>query len=223
LEAGKPYGLPAVWQRHAVQGQPVHTGFLALALLAGLSAVLITFLRWYLLVRAVALPFRVLDALRLGFIGYFFNTFLPGSVGGDVLKAAFLAREQDRRTTSVATALMDRAIALWALVWFVALLARIIQTACHRAEGGVLPAHLPGNFSRDRLLLGLLPGPRAEGLAGSLSRLPRVGPSAADLWRAVWMYRCQPRSVGTALALSWMGHALFVLLSALCAKASMVE
>src|SRR5207244_9228069 len=55
-----------------------------------------------------------------GLVGYFYNTFLPGSVGGDLLKAAYIAREQERRTVAVATVLVDRAIGLWGLVVVVA-------------------------------------------------------------------------------------------------------
>src|SRR5207248_3005242 len=72
---------------------------------------LITFYRWYILVRALDLPFRLRDALRLGLIGCYFNAYLPGSVGGDILKAAFIAREKPgRRTAAVATVLMDRGV-----------------------------------------------------------------------------------------------------------------
>jgi uncharacterized protein (TIRG00374 family) len=215
-----PQGLASVWQRHVVQGEPVHGGYLALAFLAGLTANLIGFLRWYFLVRAVGLPFRVADAVRLGFVGSFFNTFLPGSVGGDLIKAASVAREQDRGTVAVATVVMDRALALWALVWLVALL------GVGFGLGGVLrgPGAGPclaivtaawavvGSTTLAWALLGLLSGPSAERFAARLSRLPRVGHSAAEFWRAVWMYRCRSRCVLGALALSWVGHALSVLL-----------
>ena len=59
--------------------------------------------------------------MRLGMIGIFWNTFLPGAVGGDIIKATFLAREQSRRTVAVATVIMDRALALWALASWVLL------------------------------------------------------------------------------------------------------
>ncbi len=118
-------GLAYVWQRHVIERHPIHAEFLALAFAFGLTALLLTFVRWYILVRAVDLPFRLTDAIRLGFIGFFFNTLMPGAVGGDAIKAWFLAREQKRRTTAVATVIMDRAIALWALIWFVALLGSV--------------------------------------------------------------------------------------------------
>src|SRR6266478_2502078 len=118
---GEDTGLWFLWNKHVIQGEPVPgPQFFAFALLIGLASVLLSFIRWYVLVRAVDLPFRVSDALRLGMVGFFFISFLPGSVGGDLLKAAFLAREHDRRTVAVATVVMDRMFALWALIWFVA-------------------------------------------------------------------------------------------------------
>src|SRR5262249_5591776 len=106
------HGLKSVWQRHVVEGQPVHWNYLALAFAVGFVSVVITFVRWLVLVRAVDFPFRVTDALRLGFLGFFWNTFLPGSVGGDAVKAYYLAKSQSRRTVAVATVIMDRVIAL---------------------------------------------------------------------------------------------------------------
>src|SRR5262249_13869397 len=84
-----------------------------------LPGLFLQFFRWYVLVRAQSLPFTVSNAIRLGLIGFFFNSVLPGSVGGDLVKAAFIAKEQERKTVAVATVLIDRAIGLWGLIWLV--------------------------------------------------------------------------------------------------------
>jgi uncharacterized protein (TIRG00374 family) len=213
-------GLAYVWREHVVEGKPIHWGYLGLAAFILTLSVLLTFLRWYYLVRAQDLPFRGTDALRLGIIGFFFNNFMPGSVGGDAIKAVFLAREQKhRRTVAVATVVMDRAIALWALVWFAAVCG-LLFWACGLLEGqgasqsrfiikvatGIVVVSLAG-----WLALGLLPPHRAERFAVRLSRLPKVGHSVGELWRAVWMYRCRQRSVAMTMLISWIGHVGFVL------------
>ena len=64
-----------------IQGQP-QWGLLALASLLCLLMVVTTIVRWYMLVRALELPFRLRDAFRLGFLGYMLNFFSLGSVGG---------------------------------------------------------------------------------------------------------------------------------------------
>lgn len=94
---------------------PVRGDLLVLAFLAYMTALVTTFLRWYVLVRALDLPFRVRDSLRLGFIGNVFNLVIPGAVGGDVIKAAYLCREQARKTQAVSTMVIDRALGLLAL------------------------------------------------------------------------------------------------------------
>lgn len=211
-------GLGDVWQRHVVEGKPIHYEFLLAAFGVTTAALLLTLLRWYFLVRAQDLPFTVPDALRIGLIGFYFNTFLPGSVGGDIIKAAFLAREQSRRTVAVATVIMDRVIALWALVWFVAILGSIFWltgslegTLADRSKllVGTADAVVAASLVV-WLLLGRLPQHRAERFASRLERIPKVGASAAEFWRAVWMYRCRQASVYLTMGLSWIGQVGFV-------------
>jgi uncharacterized membrane protein YbhN (UPF0104 family) len=95
---------------------PIRWELFFIAALCCATSAAVTFVRWYLLVRAQDLPFTLRNAFRLGLVGYFFNTFLPGAVGGDLVKAAFIAREQKRRTVAVSTVLMDRAIGLMGLI-----------------------------------------------------------------------------------------------------------
>jgi uncharacterized protein (TIRG00374 family) len=211
-------GLVYVWERHVNQGQPIHAPVLLLACALFLASLLITLVRWYVLVRAQDVPFTITAALRLGTIGYFFNTFLPGSVGGDIIKAAGLAREQSRRTVAVATVIMDRVIALWGLIWIVTLLGGVFWAA-GMLEG---PAEQPSKLIVSTtavivgvsvsvwLLLGLLPANRAKHFALKLARRGKVGASAAEFGRAVWMYRCRQSSVVLALLLALISHASFV-------------
>jgi uncharacterized protein (TIRG00374 family) len=217
-------GLGYVWRRHVVEGEPVHGWFLLGGLLLYAVAALLTLPRWYVLVRALDLPFRFADALRLGLLGLFFNTFLPGSVGGDVVKAAAAAREQSRRTAAVASVVMDRLVALWGMFWLVALLGGTFWLS-----GGL------GNADPAKqvlivawvvvavtvvvwLSLGLLSAHRAARCAAQFGRLPKVGATVAELWRVAFLYRTRPRSVALALVLSWGSHAAVMLAFYCCAR-----
>ncbi|HEV2947437.1 MAG TPA: lysylphosphatidylglycerol synthase domain-containing protein, partial [Gemmataceae bacterium] len=93
-------GLHSVFQRVFVDGEPIHYAPLILAAGIYLAGVLLTFVRWYILVRAQELPFTLKNAMRLGLLGLFYSTFLPSSVGGDIPKAYFIARGQSRRTVA---------------------------------------------------------------------------------------------------------------------------
>lgn len=98
---------------------------LALALVICTACMILTFVRWYILVRAQDLPFTVASAVRLGLIGAFFNLFLPGAVTGDLVKMVQLARAQSRRTVAVATIIVDRVIGLCGLIWLMGLLGAV--------------------------------------------------------------------------------------------------
>jgi hypothetical protein len=216
---GDPAGLEAVWYKHVLTGN-LHWDYLALAALVCVLSTGLTFVRWYLLVRAVGLPFTFTDALRLGLVGFYFNIFLPGSVGGDILKAAFLAREQDRRAVAVATVIMDRFIGLWGMFWFVTLLGGGFWLAGWVPEDarfgcGWIVAASAATVAVSVVvwaILGLCNDARAESVAGRLGRLPKVGGTAAELWRAVWMYRRRPAVVYGTLLLSMLGFVGFVFL-----------
>lgn len=90
--------------------------YLGAAGLCVLTGVLLTMVRWFYLVHALGMPFTILDALRLGFLGYLLNFVALGSVGGDLFKAVFLAREQHgHRPEAVASVVVDRLVGLYAL------------------------------------------------------------------------------------------------------------
>jgi uncharacterized protein (TIRG00374 family) len=209
---------PGLKQIFVDRTEPLNYGFLALGAAVLTVSVVITFLRWYVLVRAVGLPFTVGNALGLGAVGFFYNTILPGSIGGDLVKAVFLAREQARRTVAVATVVMDRVIALWALIWFVAISGSIfwatglIQESARKTSETIISIAVVTVVVTLLLwvLLGLLPQYRADRFARRLEGIPRVGGSLAELWRAFWVYRCQTKAVAGVMVLSWIGHVGFV-------------
>jgi glycosyltransferase 2 family protein len=211
-------GLQQVWEKNLLTGK-IHWEYFALATLICAASTLLTFVRWYVLVRAVGLPFTLSDALRLGMVGFYFNTLLPGSVGGDILKAAFLAQEQSRRTVAIATVIMDRLIGVWGLFWFVAVLgcvfwmAGMVPESAQQGCGWIVVVSVITVVVSVAVWggLGFLPAARAERFAQRLTGLPKVGGSAAEFWRAVWMYRCQQRTVFLALAMSAVGFVGFVL------------
>lgn len=183
------------------------------------GAIMLTFVRWYVLVRAQDLPFTLPNAFRLGLVGFFLSTFLPGSIGGDIIKAAFLAREQSRRTVAVATVMVDRGVGLWGLFWLVAILGSVfwlsgnpvVVHSSYLQSVIVSAVALVVATVACWLLLGILPNRRAERFAGRLLRLPKVGHSLSEFWRAIWMYRRQRSAIFRSLLLSLVAHVGFVL------------
>ncbi|HEY2252358.1 MAG TPA: lysylphosphatidylglycerol synthase transmembrane domain-containing protein [Planctomycetaceae bacterium] len=180
---------------------------LAFGLIAG--SCLVTFGRWYLLVRAQEFAFGLKDAVRYGFVGMVMNYVAPGAVGGDLFKAVLLARDQSsRRTVAVATVLLDRILGMLAL---------FLVGACTT----LLPQQVPDN-PQLRLTTALLLGGSLAGLIGlvlmllpattrwkwvnRLPNIPRVGKMIGELIHGVRLYQSKPGAVFAALGLSLIGH-----------------
>jgi uncharacterized protein (TIRG00374 family) len=77
---------------------------------------LITGLRWYWLLKALDVHLGLGRAFVINMVGGFYNTFMPGSTGGDVLKAYYAAKHTHYRTRAVMSVIVDRAIGLIALI-----------------------------------------------------------------------------------------------------------
>lgn len=88
---------------------------LALAMAVYVVGLTLTFVRWFLLVRAIEPHFRFRTALVLGFIGNVFNLVIPGAVSGDLIKAAYLVRMHIKKTQAIASMVIDRIMGLLGL------------------------------------------------------------------------------------------------------------
>ncbi len=88
----------------------------ALGALLTLLPFLLTFFRLHLLLGAMGSPLGLLTVVRIGFIGSFFNTFMPGSLGGDLVKVGYLARVTTDGAVATAAVLLDRLLALLAIL-----------------------------------------------------------------------------------------------------------
>ncbi|MBX3413330.1 MAG: flippase-like domain-containing protein [Pirellulales bacterium] len=186
--------------------------WLLAAFLFYLGAVTITMFRWHILVRALELPFRLRDAFRLGFLCYLLNFISLGSVGGDLFKAIFIAREQPgHRPEAVATVVIDRIIGLYGL-FVLASISVLAMPELLTSDS----AHTR-NISRLTLvgtvigLLGivvlLVPGFTTGALSEWLGGLPRVGPIIKKLIAAVRMYRMRWSVLVWTLIMSLFVHA----------------
>jgi hypothetical protein len=61
------------------------------------------------------------EALSLTFIGYFFNNFLPTSIGGDVVKAYYLSNRTSDKMGSFTAVFIDRIMGLFTMIFMACL------------------------------------------------------------------------------------------------------
>lgn len=79
--------------------------------------ILIISKRWQILLQFDGVQITYWSAVRLSFIGIFFNFFMPGGVGGDVIKASYLMRENSNNKWFIGwSILFDRILGLMALI-----------------------------------------------------------------------------------------------------------
>jgi uncharacterized protein (TIRG00374 family) len=68
--------------------------------------------RWWLLLRTQAIRIRFGAAVRLFFLGWFYNNFMPSSVGGDIIRAWYVTRHTEKKFAAALSVFVDRAIGL---------------------------------------------------------------------------------------------------------------
>ena len=87
-------------------------------LLMGLTIVL-GIARWRMVLRVHGFELSWSRAAEISFVAHFFNSFLLGSTGGDLMKAYYAAREtHHKKTEAVVTVFVDRLVGLWAMLLF---------------------------------------------------------------------------------------------------------
>ena len=68
--------------------------------------------RLKLLLSGQKILLSIKDAVHLTFIGYFFNSFLPTAIGGDIAKAYYVSKKTNNKVASYAAVLADRILGL---------------------------------------------------------------------------------------------------------------
>jgi glycosyltransferase 2 family protein len=80
-----------------------------------LQALVFSF-RWKLFVNLVT-KVSIFKIFQLNLVGYFFNYFIPGGVGGDIVKALELSKDKSTtRSAALSTVMSDRVFGLFAMV-----------------------------------------------------------------------------------------------------------
>ena len=90
--------------------------FLLLAILILLVNIVFLAYRLKIIFIGENLNLSITESLQLTYIGYFFNNFMPTAVGGDVIKAHYASRTNQKKMKSYASVFMDRFIGLYSFL-----------------------------------------------------------------------------------------------------------
>ena len=92
------------------------TGYLLAAVFIVPLSYLLTSFRWHLLLESLGIRISPFRTLVINLVGAFYNAFMPGTTGGDVIKAYYASKHTELRTRAVLSVLIDRVIGLLALI-----------------------------------------------------------------------------------------------------------
>lgn len=191
------------WQQnqfHELASATTRWEWWLIGLAACLAATLVSFYRWWALVRALEIPFRLIDAMRLGFISQLFNLLSIGVFGGDAMRAFAAARQVPHRMPeAVASVVVDRAIGLLTMFIFGA-------TAYWLSDFSQIQARHPKTLEAVRIVCifatiasvvgvaGLIvilmsPGLNRWPLMRAIVAIPKMGPTIERLLNVILVYR----------------------------------
>ena len=215
---------------------PKDWGLLSAGFACALGAICITKARWCLLVRALDLDFRMRDAFRLGFIGYFFNFATIGVVGGDAIKSVYITRQQpERKTEAVASVIIDRLIGVYSLLivgalacWYMGVRSDSFDAANDEAFAKLQTL---GKSAAIALLAGgvfgfivlAIPALTDERMQNRLSQIPKIGGVMEKIVRAAYLYRSKVSVLIFSIFISFGTHVLFTLCAFFVAQGLHVE
>ncbi len=104
-------GWEEVWATLKTAHSP---GWMAIAVGLTGAALFVGAIRWQGILRLLDLPTPFIRSFRAFFIGQFFNAFLFGACGGDLVRAIMAAGQHDtRRAEAVTSVFLDRALGLF--------------------------------------------------------------------------------------------------------------
>ncbi len=178
--------------------------------------------RWYWLLRSAKVSITLKETARLHFTGLFFSGFLPGGMGGDLVKGWYLVRGRDRieGAAALGTLVVDRIIGLFGLIGLAAL------TTLFNA--GVWKAS-PVLATQSTVILAAAGGMLAMTFAYLSPWKPRWLPEPAregnargflmELAAALTAFRSAPRVFVGGILISMMVHFCLVTVYALCGGA----
>ena len=170
--------------------------------------------RWWFLLRALDIRVSILEAVRLTYLGTFFNYVIPGTVSGDLVKAYYVARHSERKAAVLVSVFTDRILGLLQFAVLPAVvMAGMLAAGAPGLERLWMPAIVVGGVlvaTCGSLALMLSRSLRRRlGLGGLVAKLP-IRRHLAVAARAAELYRRRPFALLAALPITFVGQMCFI-------------
>lgn len=175
-------------------------------------------LRWWVLLRTQSIFIEFWAAVRLHFLGLFYNNVMPSSIGGDLIRAWYVTKHTDKKFEAVLSVFVDRLIGLISTL----IIAGFFYFVFLRGADAVIPSDSQGEDSMlesiadyRSILLWIILGVVAVVCGLSLHRRGRAmlkkawsricsygAKTARKLADAIVVYCSKPRSILAAFGLT---------------------
>lgn len=171
-------------------------------------------LRLGYLLRTQAIRIRLWEVIRLTFLGQFFNMVVPGTVGGDVVKAWYVSRHTPNTAGVLVTMLFDRVMGMIELMCFAGVMLAVVLAVGSKSPAEMKPAILTvASVFGLVLVLGVFlywPGLRRMlHLQWVYDKLGIVHHAEAAA-EAVRIFARRPGRLAVALGISFLAHLFLV-------------
>lgn len=195
-------------------------GWIAVAILSCLAAHVISYYRWHVMANAVGFSLTAWEAIKIGFIGTFFNVVAFGVVGGDSLRAFYAAKQASSKIPEgISSVFADRIVGLMTMCG-VAIVAYNLTDFSDEAslQSNKLSAiQYTMRFATIAFVLGVLgfvgiflsPQIREIGLFKRLESVRFIGPIIAKVIDVIGLYRKSPMAIIKSFGLSVITNTLF--------------
>ncbi|MBI3252176.1 MAG: flippase-like domain-containing protein [Candidatus Omnitrophica bacterium] len=191
----------------------------AVSVLIFLSTAVVLARRLELIFAAKDIRLGLRETVNLTFVGYFFNNFLPTSVGGDIVKAMCVSRLTGNAVSSVTSVLLDRLFGLFTFIFipglsFLFFLKEIRNPAVPALIYSLLASSLfcfVILFNRDLA--------RRFGFVEVLLNRIGIGPKIRKIYDEIHGFRHHRGVIAEAMALSVIGQSVSIVALYLLARA----
>jgi uncharacterized protein (TIRG00374 family) len=99
-------------------------------------------LRWWLLLRTQSIFIGLWAAVMLFFLGWFYNNFMPSSVGGDLVRAWYVTKHTDKKFEAALSVFVDRGVGMVGTL----LIAAFYYLFFFRQQAGPVNFNTPGGL-----------------------------------------------------------------------------
>jgi len=198
----------------------------AAAIVIYVAGQLVFVARWCVLLKVQSITIGFLPAVKLHFLGLFYNNCLPGAIGGDLPRAWYVTKHTDKKLEAALSVFVDRAIGLagmfimaFGCYWFIPK-----QSEEEKLDFSLKLGLLRGLSEHRWLLLGVAAAlaavifiaashPKGRALVSGV--LGRIGRRAASVWAktrySIRIYCHKWPAIAFALLLTFCCQSLHVI------------